>query len=129
MLLINFWLQELATGLVIQQPLDPILYLKQSLRLASKKRDLPRLILFGEPYSKILNLANTLQKKMGLKLITLTDVHKVSPGIEEENLIDKDIVKNLRLILKEMAFDYTGWILVGEPRILFTKYINHGEKC
>ncbi|XP_043276605.1 adenylate kinase 8 [Venturia canescens] len=107
---------ELATGLIIQQPSDPILYLKQSLRLASKKRDLPRLILLGEPYSKILALASILQTKLGLKLITLSDVQKVTPAIEEENLSEEDIVRNLSVILKEFAIDFTGWILVGLPR-------------
>nr|KAF7427258.1 hypothetical protein H0235_006952 [Vespula pensylvanica] len=110
--------QELSKQLIIDQPDDHILYMKQCLEHAIRKRDIPRIILIAPPDFDKMALAEFFQKEIGLYPITLED-------LEEKKIIKKNVclcneseslAMNMRKLLKTGALHNSGWILVDVPR-------------
>ncbi|XP_015177207.1 PREDICTED: adenylate kinase 8-like [Polistes dominula] len=109
--------QELAKQLIIDQPEDHILYMKQCLEHAVRKRDIPRIILLAPPIFDKMALAQIFQKELGLQPITVKDLR--------EKMINKnvclcdeseDLAMNMKKLLKSGTLHSSGWILVDVPR-------------
>lgn len=94
-----------------------MVYLKQCLQHAARKRDLPRIILLGPPEFDMLSLAKLLQKKIGVKPVTLRELHGVSPETPIESTSGEVIARNFKTMLKTSTIDHSGWALVGNYTI------------
>ncbi|KAL6260647.1 hypothetical protein P5V15_008166 [Pogonomyrmex californicus] len=70
---------ELVTQLIIQQPEDPIVFMKQCVQHIIRKRDIPRVILIAPPNFDKTTFAEILQEKTGIRPVTLEDLHALSP--------------------------------------------------
>ncbi|XP_014605794.1 PREDICTED: adenylate kinase 8-like [Polistes canadensis] len=92
--------QELAKQLIIDQPEDHILYMKQCLEHAVRKRDIPRIILLAPPIFDKMALAEIFRKELGLQPITVEDLR--------EKIINKNYVKKPECLRK-------GWVLTNYP--------------
>ncbi|XP_011863604.1 PREDICTED: adenylate kinase 8 [Vollenhovia emeryi] len=69
---------ELVTQLLIQQPEDPIVFIKQCVQHIVRKRDIPRVILIAPPSFDKVTLAKILQKETGICPVTLEDLFALS---------------------------------------------------
>ncbi|XP_072767261.1 adenylate kinase 8 [Anoplolepis gracilipes] len=108
---------ELVTQLLIQQPEDPIVFMKQCIQHAIRKRDIPRIILIAPPSFDKLALAKILQKEIGNRPVTLKDLHALSSA---ENSCYCYNANEIAMRMKEMLMSgilhESGWILVDIPR-------------
>ncbi|KAI4501269.1 hypothetical protein M0802_003642 [Mischocyttarus mexicanus] len=109
--------QELAKQLIIDQPDDHILYMKQCLKHAVLKRDIPRIILLAPPIFDKMALVEIFQKELGLKPITVEDLRE---KIINKNVClcneSEDLAMNMRKLLKSGTLHSSGWILIDVPR-------------
>ncbi|KAK2584132.1 hypothetical protein KPH14_006567 [Odynerus spinipes] len=98
--------QELAKQLIIDKPDDHILYMKQCLEHAIRKRDIPRIILIAPPTFEL-----------GLRPVTLQ--HLRDKNVTNKNCLCNeagDLAMNMRKLLKSGLLHDSGWILVDTPR-------------
>ncbi|XP_018300325.1 adenylate kinase 8 isoform X1 [Mycetomoellerius zeteki] len=106
---------ELVTQLLIQQPEDPIVFIKQSVQHIVHKRDIPRVILIAPPSFDKMTLAKILQKKTGICPVTLEDLYAAT-----ENMCccydANEIAERMKKMLMSGILHESGWILIDIPR-------------
>ncbi|XP_025160179.1 adenylate kinase 8 [Harpegnathos saltator] len=108
---------ELVTQLLIQQPEDPVVFMKQCIQHALRKRDIPRVILIAPPSFDRMALANVLQEEIGVRPITLEDLCASSSTEKMSQCFNGDeIVMRLKETLMSGILHETGWALVDIPR-------------
>ncbi|CAL1677166.1 unnamed protein product [Lasius platythorax] len=108
---------ELVTQLLIQKPEDPIVFMKQCIQHAIRKRDIPRIILIAPPSFDKLTLAKILQEKIGNRPVTLKDLRALT---SVENTCCCYNANEIAMRMKEMLMSgilhESGWTLVDIPR-------------
>ncbi|XP_011059575.1 PREDICTED: adenylate kinase 8 [Acromyrmex echinatior] len=108
---------ELVTQLLIQQPDDPIVFIKQSVQHIIRKRDIPRVILIAPPSFDKMTLAKILQKETGICPVTLEDLYASSPIENMCHCYDaNEIADRMKKLLISGILHESGWILVDIPR-------------
>ncbi|KAG5334543.1 KAD8 kinase, partial [Acromyrmex charruanus] len=108
---------ELVTQLLIQQPDDPIVFIKQSVQHIVRKRDISRVILIAPPSFDKMTLAKILQKETGICPVTLEDLYASSPIENMCHCYDaNEIADRMKKLLMSGILHESGWILVDIPR-------------
>ncbi|XP_014483204.1 PREDICTED: adenylate kinase 8 [Dinoponera quadriceps] len=108
---------ELVTQLLIQQPEDPVVFMKQCIQHAVQKRDIPRIILIAPPNFDRMALGNVLQEEIGVRPIVLEDLCTSSPVETTRQCFDVDeIAMRLKKTLMSGILHESGWVLVDIPR-------------
>ncbi|XP_018397943.1 PREDICTED: adenylate kinase 8 [Cyphomyrmex costatus] len=108
---------ELGTQLLIQQPEDPIVFIKQSVQHIIQKRDIPRIILIAPSNFDKMTLAKILQKETGICPITLEDLYASSPTENTCHCYNaNEVAERMKKILMSGILHESGWILVDIPR-------------
>ncbi|XP_018361716.1 PREDICTED: adenylate kinase 8 isoform X1 [Trachymyrmex cornetzi] len=108
---------ELVTQLLIQQPDDPIVFIKQSVQHIVRKRDISRVILIAPPSFDKVTLAKILQKETGICPVSLEDLCASSPIENMCRCYDaNEIADRMKKMLMSGIFHESGWILVDIPR-------------
>ncbi|XP_046417488.1 adenylate kinase 8 [Neodiprion fabricii] len=104
---------ELATELLIKRPDDHISYLKQCIQHAALNRDVPRIIVLAPPDFDKMRLAEALQEELGVRPITISDIHQVTSTCMHLSCADaEDFARNLKKILRTGMLNDSGWTLV-----------------
>ncbi|XP_029678593.1 adenylate kinase 8 [Formica exsecta] len=108
---------ELVTQLLIQKPEDPIVFMKQCIRHAIRKRDIPRIILIAPPNFDKLTLAKIIQEEIGNRPVTLKDLRTLSSA---ENTCccynANEVAMRIKKMLMSGILHESGWTLVDIPR-------------
>ncbi|XP_018349405.1 PREDICTED: adenylate kinase 8 isoform X1 [Trachymyrmex septentrionalis] len=108
---------ELVTQLLIQQPDDPIVFIKQSVQHIVRKRDIPRVILIAPPSFDKMTLAKILQKETGIRPVTLEDLYASSSIENMCRCYDaNEIADRMKKLLMSEILHESGWILIDIPR-------------
>lgn len=74
------YIQELARELVIQQPQDHVLFLREVLSNASHSRHAPRIVFIASPHVNTLDIAYLLADKCGATVVTEKDILNMLPN-------------------------------------------------
>ncbi|XP_036143075.1 adenylate kinase 8 [Monomorium pharaonis] len=108
---------ELVTQLLIQQPEDPIVFIKQCIQHIVRKRDIPRVILIAPPSFDKMTLAKILHEETGIRPVTLEDLYDSSLTENMCRCYDaNEIAERMKRILMSGVLHESGWILVDIPR-------------
>ncbi|XP_012228371.2 adenylate kinase 8 [Linepithema humile] len=108
---------ELLTQLLIQQPENPVAFIKQCIQHAIRKRDIPRVILIAPPNFDKMILAKILQKEIGIRPVTLEDLSALSPAEDTCHCYNaNEIAMRMKRMLMSGILHESGWILVDIPR-------------
>ncbi|EZA47873.1 Adenylate kinase [Ooceraea biroi] len=108
---------ELVTQLLIQQPEDPIVFMKQCVQHAIRKRDIPRVILIAPPNFDKMTLAKILQDETGVCPVTLDDLRALASAKNACLYYDaNEIAIRMKEILMSGVLHNSGWTLVDIPR-------------
>ncbi|RLU21694.1 hypothetical protein DMN91_006070 [Ooceraea biroi] len=111
------WIMELVTQLLIQQPEDPIVFMKQCVQHAIRKRDIPRVILIAPPNFDKMTLAKILQDETGVCPVTLDDLRALASAKNACLYYDaNEIAIRMKEILMSGVLHNSGWTLVDIPR-------------
>ncbi|KAG7196624.1 hypothetical protein KM043_015974 [Ampulex compressa] len=109
---------ELATELIIHKPDDHLLFMKNYLDYAARKRDVPRIVLLAPPDFDKASLAHILQNELGVRPLTLSDIDDTTAifnnvcQCNEKN----DVIIRMKQILETKELRESGWLLVDFPR-------------
>ncbi|GLV31093.1 uncharacterized protein CBL_12166 [Carabus blaptoides fortunei] len=109
---------ELARELVIQQPQDHVLFLRQVLSNASQSRHAPRIVFLAPPHVNTHDIAYLLADKCGATVVTEKDILSMLPTekhVKERPKI-KTMIKCLNEALRINNIYHTGWILPDYPK-------------
>ncbi|XP_011690163.1 PREDICTED: adenylate kinase 8 isoform X2 [Wasmannia auropunctata] len=108
---------ELVTQLLIQQPEDPIVFIKQCVQHIVRKRDIPRVILIAPPSFDKITLAKILQEETGICPVTLEDLCALAPVENMCHCYDaNEIAERMKKMLMSGVLHESGWVLVDIPR-------------
>ncbi|XP_039311477.1 adenylate kinase 8 isoform X2 [Solenopsis invicta] len=106
---------ELVTQLLIQQPEDPIVFVKQCIQHIIRKRDIPRVILIAPPSFDKMALAKILQEETGIRPVTLEDLYNLSFAENTCRCYDaNEVAERMQRMLKSGILHESGWILVED---------------
>ncbi|XP_034948286.1 adenylate kinase 8 [Chelonus insularis] len=101
---------EIITLLVMEKPIDPLSYIKNSLHLAVKRRDTLRIILLSPPNFDKELLAEYLEIKLGINRVSLQNIQPLVSSLT------RNFAKNVERTLEEQRFHETGWLFIDFPR-------------
>ncbi|XP_054895965.1 adenylate kinase 8 isoform X2 [Poeciliopsis prolifica] len=108
---VSHLVESMVTGLVLEQPDDPISYLISFLKRLSL--DSPKVLLLGPPAVGKHTLAKTLSNELRAIYLTAESLLK---GLSEEEDSAEILVQRLQRRLKETDCFHKGWVLVGIPQ-------------
>nr|XP_012147264.1 PREDICTED: adenylate kinase 8 [Megachile rotundata] len=110
---------EIATQLAIQKPDDHLVFMKQYLKLAAERLDVPKIVLIAPPNFDKLALAKVLQEELGVCPLTLKDLRNACCQ-DDVNIChceeSEDLALAMRKILESGSLHECGWLLIDLPR-------------
>ncbi|XP_076654196.1 adenylate kinase 8 [Halictus rubicundus] len=113
----NEFLQNIATQLVIHEPDDHLVFMKQYLETAVKRLDASRIILIAPPMFDRMALADIICEELGVHAFTLKELRTICEKDKDtcHCAESEDLAFAMRKMLETGAFA-CGWILVDLPR-------------
>ncbi|XP_025834323.1 adenylate kinase 8 [Agrilus planipennis] len=102
---------ELARELVIQQPADHVLFLKQILLQAVNSRDVTRIVILASPKVNCIEIAEQMGAKTRKLVIADEDINAFYKPRPRKDLNPKQFARVLGYLIRNKKASSSGWIL------------------
>ncbi|XP_076286666.1 adenylate kinase 8 [Lasioglossum baleicum] len=108
---------NIATQLIIHEPEDHLVFMKQYLETAAKRLDASKIILIAPPMFDRMALADIISEELGVHAFTLKELRKICEKDKDtcHCAESEDLAFAMRKMLETAAFA-GGWVLVDLPR-------------
>ncbi|XP_019877492.1 adenylate kinase 8 [Aethina tumida] len=105
--------KELARELVVQKPLDHVMFIKQILSSAANLRDTARILILPSPKINTLEIATEISKITNQVVVSEYTLLRTLQTDTRESVFPKELAKTLRNLIRTENAYKNGWIIVG----------------